>query len=137
MRNAVLLKDDLTNEPEELGIVAETAVYKHIKSFLLWRICNCGILPGGNKNNEIDIVVKSDHFPSIMLEVKYRDQAKIAESDAIVRNGEMINIQNWLLLNGLPILVNTHMGLKRFIEFLPAFLYLLGQVEKQKSIKNN
>ena len=33
MRNAVLMKDDITNDPEELGIITETAVYKHIKAF--------------------------------------------------------------------------------------------------------
>ena len=33
MRNAVLMKDDITNDLEELGIIAETAVYKQIKAF--------------------------------------------------------------------------------------------------------
>ncbi|MGN1099406.1 MAG: ATP-binding protein, partial [Christensenellales bacterium] len=33
MRNAVLMKDDITNDLDELGIIAETAVYKHIKAF--------------------------------------------------------------------------------------------------------
>lgn len=35
MRNAVLMKDDITNDPEESGIIAETAVYKHIKAFII------------------------------------------------------------------------------------------------------
>jgi predicted AAA+ superfamily ATPase len=33
MRNAVLMKDDITDDPTELGIIAETAVYKHVKAF--------------------------------------------------------------------------------------------------------
>ena len=33
LRNAVLMKDDTTDDAIELGIIAETAVYKHVKAF--------------------------------------------------------------------------------------------------------
>ena len=73
MRNAVLMKDDITNDPEELGIIAETAVYKQIKAFYYNDSTTIGYSRGDKKDKEIDIVVKSFKFPSILIEVKYRD----------------------------------------------------------------
>ena len=133
IRNAVLMKDDITNDPEELGIIAETAVYKHIKAFYYDASTKVGYYRGGKKEGEIDIVVKSERFPTIMIEVKYRDQAKISETDAIV---EMTN-------DKFPNLVITK-NAKDFGECVyrdksiyrmpaPAFLYMLGFVENQKN----
>ncbi len=61
MRNDVLMKDDITNDPEELGIIAETAVYKHIKAFY-YNDSTIGYSRGDKKDKEIDIVVKSFKF---------------------------------------------------------------------------
>ena len=66
MRNAVLMKDDITNDPEELGIIAETAVYKHIKAFYYNDSTTIGYSRGDKKDKEIDIVEKSFKFPSIL-----------------------------------------------------------------------
>lgn len=137
VRNAVLMKDDITNDPEELGIIAETAVYKHIKSFYYDSSTTIGYYRGGKKNTEIDIVVQSERFQPIMIEVKYRDQAKIAETDAIV---ELANEK-------IPNLVITkrandfgecdYSGKKLYRIPAPAFLYLLGFVESQKNQPKN
>lgn len=132
VRNAVLMKDDITDQPEDLGIVAETAVYKHVKAFYYGDATTVGYYRGGRKNNEIDVVVASEKFGNIMIEVKYRDGAKISASDAIVE----------LATDDRPNLVIT----KRANDFgkeligdkliyripAPAFLYLLGFVEDQK-----
>ena len=133
IRNAVLMKDDITNDPEELGIIAETAIYKHIKAFYYDSSTKVGYYRGGKKEGEIDIVVKSEKFPTIMIEVKYRDQAKISETDAIV---EMTNEK-------FPNLVitkkSTDFGICKYGEKsiyrmpAPAFLYMLGFVENQKN----
>lgn len=132
MRNAVLLKDDLTNDPDELGIIAETAVYKHIKSFYYNDNTQIGYSRGDKKEKEIDVVVKSMKFPPILIEVKYREQSKINEDDAIIEEGS----------DKIPGLVITkrpndfgkfEYGNKSIYKIpAPAFLYLLGLVEYQR-----
>lgn len=134
MRNAVLLKDDLTNDPDELGIIAETAVYKHIKSFYYNDNTQIGYSRGDKKEKEIDVVVKSMKFPPILIEVKYREQSKINEDDAIIEEGS----------DKIPGLVITkrpndfgkfEYGNKSIYKIpAPAFLYLLGLVEYQRVI---
>lgn len=69
MRNAVLMKDDITNDPTELGIIAETAVYKHIKAFYFKDAATVGYFRGDKKDKEIDIVVKSERFRPIQIYV--------------------------------------------------------------------
>lgn len=132
MRNAVLLKDDITNDPDELGVIAETAVYKHIKSFYYNDNTQIGYCRGDKKEKEIDVVVKSIKFPPILIEVKYREQSKISENDAIIEEGS----------DKIPGLVITkrpndfgkfEYGNKSIYKIpAPAFLYLLGLVEYQR-----
>ena len=132
MRNAVLMKDDITNDPEELGIIAETAVYKHIKAFYYNDSTTIGYSRGDKKDKEIDIVVKSFKFPTILIEVKYRDQSKILETDAIITEGN--DKYPGLVITKRP---NDYgkfsYGNKSIYKIpAPAFLYLLGFVEKQR-----
>ncbi len=133
MRNAVLMKDDITDQPDELGIVAETAVYKHIKAFYYDDATNIGYYRGGNKNKEIDIVVQSERFRPILIEVKYRDQAKINETDAIVELANE-NYPNLVITKRANDFGECKYGTKRIYRIpAPAFLYLLGFVEQQKN----
>lgn len=133
MRNAVLMKDDITNDPTELGLIAETAVYKHIKAFYFEDAATVGYFRGDTKEKEIDIVVKSEKFHPIMIEVKYRDQAKISESDAIVSqaNERYPNLVITKLANDFG---ECAYGNKRIYRMpAPAFLYLLGLVEHRRN----
>ncbi len=132
MRNAVLMRDDITNDPEELGIIAETAVYKHIKSFYYNEATQIGYYRGGKRDAEIDIVVKSDKV-TIMVEVKYRDQAKISEKDAIVTMSEQRH-PNLVITKRASDFGECAFGDKKIYRIpAPAFLYLLGFVESQRS----
>ena len=131
LRNAVLMKDDITNDPIELGIIAETAVYKHIKAFNYKTAAKTGYFRGGDKDKEIDIVVEyAKGQEPIMIEVKYREDSSIPEKDMIVQ----------LSTNERPNLVITKrtedFGIqvygngKRIYKIpAPVFLYLLGYVE--------
>lgn len=133
MRNAVLMRDDITNNPDELGVIAETAVYKHIKSFYYDVAAKIGYYRGGNKGNEIDIVVQSDRFPPIMIEVKYRDQAKISESDAIVELAGQ-KYANLVITKRANDFGEYSYGDKKIYRIpAPAFLYMLGFVESQNN----
>lgn len=135
MRNAVLMLDDITNNPDELGIIAETAVYKHIKAFYYNFATQIGYYRGGKKTNEIDIVVQSKRFPPIMIEVKYRDQAKIYESDAIVALSEQ-KYPNLVITKRANDFGECSYGDKKIYRIpAPAFLYMLGFVENQNSKK--
>lgn len=132
MRNAVLMKDDITNDPEELGLIAETAVYKHIKSFYYAYAPTVGYYRGSGKGKEIDIVVRSERFSPIMIEVKYREQAKIAEDDAIVTEAHAAH-PNLVITKRPDDFGSCSYGEKRIYRIpAPAFLYMLGYVEHMR-----
>ncbi|MDD3382662.1 MAG: ATP-binding protein [Bacilli bacterium] len=138
IRNAVLMKDDITDDPAELGIVTETAVYKHVKSFSYDKIAEVGYYRGGEKNKEIDIVVKyhSSQKP-IMIEVKYREDSQITEKDLIVECADS-KIPNLVITKKIEDygLYNEYKeGRSIYKISAPVFLYLLGYVESCKSIK--
>ena len=108
---------------------------KHIKSFYYDVAAKIGYYRGGKKKNEIDIVVKSDRFPPIMIEVKYRDQAKISESDAIVETAEPNSVNLVITKRANDFGECSYKNKKIYRIPAPAFLYMLGFVESQKSKK--
>ena len=135
IRNAVLMKDDITNDPTELGIIAETAVYKHVNAFSYDSSCQVGYFRGDSKNKEIDIVVKyNTNMPPIMIEVKYRENSKILESDLIVEKANII--PNLVVTKNVDDFGLKDYGEGKKIYKIPApvFLYLLGYVENQKFV---
>jgi len=130
IRNAVLMDDNLTLDPEELGITIETAVYKHVAAFYYQNTTKVGYYRGGKKNNEIDIVVE---FPSgkILIEVKYRDKATIDADDAIFNLADEAISSIVITKRADDYGVQPSSGSKKILR-LPAFafLYLLGNAEK-------
>ncbi len=134
IRNAVLLKDDITNDPTELGIIAETAVYKHVNSFNYNASTQVGYFRGTDKNKEIDIIIKfSENIDPIMIEVKYRENPKIKENDLIIiqANGVRPNLVITKNIDDFGIYQYSN---NKEIYKIPAsvFLYLLGYVENEK-----
>lgn len=131
LRNAVLMKDDITNEPIELGLIAETAVYKHVKSFNYQTVSNVGYFRGGSSDKEIDIAVQyASNSEPILIEVKYRESAEISEKDMIVEFSSKEH--PGLVITKRP----TDFGLcayknEKAVYRIPApvFVYLLGYVE--------
>ena len=83
IRNAVLMDDDMLTNPVELGKMVETAVYKHIAAFYYQKATRVGYYRGGKRDKEIDVVVDYPNIDNILIEVKYREQAPIADDDAI------------------------------------------------------
>lgn len=133
IRNAVLLNDDITSNSEELGIVVETAVFKHVKAFYYNQSAKVGYFRDivNNKTKEIDVVVELSRATTILIEVKYRENSTIKEDDAVIAMGSPVH-------PGIVITKNeTDFGLYNYtntkIYKIPAcaFLYLLGHVEKQ------
>lgn len=131
IRNAVLMDDSILTDPVGMGKVVETAVYKHVNSFYYQYATSVGYFRGGKKNKEIDVVVDYPNVPNILIEVKYREAAPIADDDAIVELCEEASVGIVVTKTATDFGVhNTPCGkdLLRIPAF--AFLYLLGNAEK-------
>ena len=130
IRNAVLMDDSLLTDPVEMGKIVETAVYKHVAAFYYRKATSVGYFRGGKKNKEIDIVVDYNSG-NILVEVKYREGAPIADDDAIAALCGDAAAAIVVTKNASDFGVhNTKCGkdLLRIPAF--AFLYLLGHAEK-------
>lgn len=137
IRNAVLMIDmnDLITNPDEMGFVAETAVYKHLAAFYYPAHANVGYYrKSGNVPKEIDIVID---YPTgkILTEVKYRENPVIRRDDAIVEiaNAEKEKVLAAIVVTKTPEFYGTlPFKTKVPIYKIPAyaFLYLLGHAEE-------
>ena len=67
----------------KLGKLVETSVYKHVAAFYYQQATSVGYFRGGKRGKEIDIVVDYPNTRNILIEVKYREGAPIADDDAI------------------------------------------------------
>lgn len=130
IRNAVLMDDSLLTDSVEMGKIVETAVYKHVAAFYYRKATSVGYFRGGKKGKEIDIVVDYNSG-NILVEVKYRESAPIADDDAIAELCSDATAAIVVTKNASDFGVhNTKAGrdLLRIPAF--AFLYLLGHAEK-------
>ena len=130
IRNAVLMDDSLMTDSTQLGIIVETAVYKHLAAFYYQNTTSVGYYRGGKKDHEIDIVVD---FPQgkILVEVKYRENAEIKETDAIFVLADDATSAIVVTKRAEDYGIQPSKGNKSILR-IPAFcfLYLLGNAEK-------
>ena len=131
IRNAVLMDSDLLTNPVEMGKMVETAVYKHIAAFYYQKATRVGYYRGGRKNKEIDIVVEYPHIRDMMVEVKYREQAPIANDDAIIEYCSQASAAFIITKRAEDFGVHDAPNGQKLLR-IPAFafLYLLGHAEK-------
>ena len=131
IRNAVLMDDDLLTDPIELGKVVETTIYKHVASFYYQMATRIGYSRGGPKNKEVDIVVDYPNIKNILIEVKYREQAPIADNDAIVELSKEASVAI-IVTKRADDYGSHHTPDGRELIRIPAFafLYLLGNAER-------
>lgn len=136
IRNAVLMIDDVLSDEKELGIMVETAVYKHMVSFFQGSPAQLGYFRKAKDNQkEVDVVVKLPR-DEILCEVKYRNQSSIPATDAIVElcRDEKEKISNAFLITKRL----DDFGITKHETVTPilrvpaiAFLYLLGKSEAE------
>ncbi len=130
IRNAVLMLEDIYTNADEMGIMAETAVYKHVAAFYYQNTTSVGYYRGGKGDKEIDIVVD---FPKgrILIEVKYRENAAIGPKDAIYRHTDEAASSIVVTKKEDDYGLQESAGKKKILR-IPAFafLYLLGNAEK-------
>lgn len=91
LRNAGLMRYAPMSSEAELGIMAESTVYKHF--FAAYRrYGDVGFIRGAGKGkNEIDIAVELRNGQRVLCEVKYRNDSELSAQDAIMaacRQGE-------------------------------------------------
>ncbi len=131
IRNAVLMDDSIMTDPTGMGKVVETTVYKHVAAFYYPFATSIGYFRGGRKNKEIDVVVDYPNIKNILIEVKYREGAPIADEDAIAQLCEEASAAIVVTKNASDFGVHNTSDGKELLR-IPAFafLYLLGHAEK-------
>lgn len=134
IRNAVLMIDDVLSDEKEIGVMVETAVYKHIVSFYQGTTARLGYFRKAKDNQkEVDVVVELP-YGKILCEVKYRNNSHIPASDAIVElcRDEKSKVKNaFLITKRLDDFGIAKHETRVPILRIPAivFLYLLGREE--------
>jgi len=85
IRNAVLMMDDVLSDDREMGVMVETAIYKHIVTFFQTApAVHVGYYRKARENQkEVDVVINLPK-EKILCEVKYKNDASISATDAIV-----------------------------------------------------
>ena len=131
IRNAVLMDDSILANPEEMGKMVETSVYRHVAAFYYQKAAGVGYFRGGRKNKEIDIVINYPNAKKILIEVKYREKASIANDDAISELSDEADASFVITKRADDYGIYDMPGGKKLIR-IPAFafLYLLGYAEK-------
>ncbi len=131
IRNAVLMDDSLLTDPTEMGKIVETAIYKHVSSFYCQQATSVGYYRGGKKGKEIDIVVDKPNAYNILIEVKYREGAPIADDDAISELCSQSSAAIVITKSANDFGLHNMKSGKNMLR-IPAFafMYLLGHAEK-------
>lgn len=131
IRNAVLMDDSVLYDPVEMGKIVETAVYKHIAAFYYQTATSVGYFRGGRKNKEVDIVVDYPNIKKILIEVKYREGAPVADDDAIIELCDEASAAIIVTKRADDYGIHNTKSGKNLLR-IPAyaFLYLLGNAEK-------
>jgi uncharacterized protein len=73
IRNAVLMiREEILEDSNEMGMIIETAIYKHVHSFNYLDTTHIGYFRDPKSDKEIDIVITYRAVSKILIEVKYR-----------------------------------------------------------------
>ena len=135
IRNAVLMIDDVLSDDQEMGIMVETAVYKHILSFYHSKpAVHIGYYRKARENQkEVDVVIELPK-EKILCEVKYRNNSTVSALDAVISlsNEADTNVTNAFvvtknLLDYGMVQHDTRVPVFR-VPALP-FIYMLGRAE--------
>ena len=131
IRNAVLMDASMLTDPVQMGKIVETAVYKHVAAFYYQQATSVGYFRGGKRGKEIDVVVDYPNTKNILVEVKYREGAPIADDDAICELCDEAAAAIIVTKNANDFGIHNTKSGKDMIRIQAfAFLYLLGHAEK-------
>lgn len=129
IRNAVLMKQNYSLSSTELGYVVETAVYRHIHTYMEKITGNIGFFRD-KKGKEIDVVTNSVK-ENMYIEVKYREKTNIEKDNPIFTKKDKTDRLFVITKNDLDSEVIELDNKKKLVK-IPAyaFLFLLGLEEE-------
>lgn len=134
IRNAVLMLDnEVLTDPNEMGIIIETSVYKHVAAFYYSKLPKIGYYRDNRSDKEVDVIV-SLPVGRILLEVKYREDTSLSEREAIVELSKEEKTVGAILVTKRAedfgvLNFNTKVPIVKIPAY--AFMYLLGHAEKE------
>jgi len=135
VRNAVLgYNDSVLSDANEMGIIIETSVYKHIATFYYAVHPRIGYYRETKRNKEVDIVVNLPRG-KILIEVKYRTDTNLQKDEAIVEMANKDDALGAILVTKRAedygvLSIDTKTKIIRIPAF--AFLYMLGHSEREQ-----
>lgn len=140
IRNAVLMiGEEVLADQTEMGMIVETAIYKHVHSFNDLDTTQVGYFRDPKTEKELDIIVTYRALSKIVIEVKYRENTSLSNKDAIVEWANDAKTAAALVITkNSSDYGNTNHAAKCPITKIPAFafLYLLGHAEYSKYLES-
>ena len=137
IRNAVLMIDDALADEATLGLMVETAVYQHVLSFYTHVSAIIGYYRKAKENQkEVDVVVEMPMRQKYLIEVKYRNNASLSTTDAIIALSSEENTrvaQSFVITKNLMDCGPSNHETAAPVFRIPAmmFLYMLGKITAQ------
>jgi len=116
--------------------MVETAVYKHVAAFYYTTNARVGYYRRVKENEkEVDVVVELP-MGRLLCKVKYRENTHVRETDAVIEltNDEKAKVQGSLIITkrAEDYGITSHNTRIPVVKIpAPAFLYLLGNSEKE------
>jgi predicted AAA+ superfamily ATPase len=136
IRNAVLMiGEEVLTDATEMGMIVETAIYKHVHSFNYLNTTQVGYYRDSKTEKEIDIVITYGKMTKLLIEVKYRENTGLSQKEAIVEWANDPKVASAIVITkNSSDFGNTDHTTKSPITKIPAFafLYLLGHAEYTK-----
>jgi hypothetical protein len=140
LRNAVLLRgEEILTHPEEMGIIAETTVLRHLFAYYYRDIPDIVYWREPQSLKEVDIIVRSPGY-NIPFEVKYREKPDLGSRSGLVAYCRLEKVKRayWVTkqerdfgVTTFKDVVDEHGEQTKFLK-IPAHIlcYLLGQAER-------
>lgn len=138
LRNAVLLKgQEVLADPDEMGTIVETTVFKHLYSFYYPERPRVGYWRDARTQKEVDVVLALPSGKYIAAEVKYREEPSISGKEGIVEFAQTHEMAAALVITKHardfgPLPFTNAQGSAPFQVPAFAFLYLLGHAERHR-----
>ncbi|GIQ70500.1 ATP-binding protein [Xylanibacillus composti] len=140
IRNAVLMiGEEILTDPVEMGMIIETAIYKHVHSSNYLDTTHVGYFRDPKTEKEIDIIVTYRTLSKILIEVKYRENTGLSTREAIVEWANDAKTAAALVITkNSSDYGNTDHPTNCPITKIPAFafLYLLGHAEYTRYLES-
>jgi hypothetical protein len=134
LRNAVLLRGkDILSDPDEMGVIVETTVLRHVFAFHYWDRPQVGYWRESATGKEVDAIVQSPSYV-LPIEVKYRANAVLSPASGLAQycRQEQPRLAYWVTQREEDFGLSEFQGVDTKVLRIPAhiFTYMLGQAEQ-------